>query len=273
MWGVRVFVTLYALAVALLAPAMLFAAGDQTVQSKQTAPPEATTTNAEPAGTEAAAAASAPTTPTYAPAIGASPPAPAAAKPRSPERAARAAKPHVVARAAVADTIADFAFSPPTITVTAGKSVTWHNDGPSQHSATADDHSFDTGVLSKGAEGSHTFDQAGTFSYFCTVHPNMKGTVRVLAASSSGGGSGSSSGNDGGSSSNSTGSSGSSSPGSGSSGSSSSSTGGSSLPSTGLNIAVLVLLGIGLLSCGTGLRLRLAGRENGAKRYSPSSRR
>jgi plastocyanin len=257
MWGLRVFLTLYALAVALLAPALLFAAGDQTVQSKQTPAPEATSTGPAPPGAEAPAPADAPTNPTQAPAISASPPQPTAAKPRSPVPAARTAKPRIVARAAAADTIADFAFSPPAITVTAGESVSWHNDGPSQHSATADDHSFDTGVLSKGESGSHTFDRAGTFSYFCTVHPNMKGTVRVLAASSSGGVSGSSSGSDGGSSSHSTGGSGGASSGSGSSGSAS----GSSLPSTGLDIAVLVALGIGLMCCGAGLRLRFAGRE------------
>jgi plastocyanin len=243
MWGVVVFVTLYVLAVALLAPALLFAAGDQTVQSKQTVPSQATTTSPVPAGAEAAAPAGAPPTPAQAPAISASPPPPAAAKARLPVRAAPRA------RAAAADTIADFAFSPATITVTAGESVTWHNDGPSQHSATADDQSFDTGVLGKGADGSHTFHQAGTFSYFCKVHPNMKGTVKVLAASSSGA-------NNGGSSSNST---------NGSNGTSSGS--GSRLPSTGLDIALLALLGIGLLCCGAGLRLRLA------ERYSPSSRR
>jgi plastocyanin len=264
MWGARVFVALYVLAVALLVPAPLFAAGDQTVESKQTPPPPATTTSTEPAGAEATAPASAPATPTQAPAISASPPPPAAARARSPVRAARRAQPRAVARAAVADTIADFAFSPATITVTAGESVTWHNDGPSQHSATADDQSFDTGVLAKGANGSHTFHQAGTFSYFCSVHPRMKGTVRVLATSSSGG-------NNGGSSSNSTNGSSGSSSGSGSGASSGSSRGGSSLPSTGLDIGLLALLGIGLLCCGTGLRLRVAEREE--RRYSPSSRR
>ena len=48
---------------------------------------------------------------------------------------------------------------------------------PDAHSATANDGSFDTGILSKGGSGSHTFTQAGTFSYICTPHPFMKGTV------------------------------------------------------------------------------------------------
>ena len=80
-------------------------------------------------------------------------------------------------------TIRDFSFSPATVTVEAGDTVTWHNAGPSPHSATADDGSFDTGILSKGESGSHTFTRAGTFTYYCGPHPSMKGTIRVVAAS------------------------------------------------------------------------------------------
>ena len=57
-----------------------------------------------------------------------------------------------------------------------GDTVTWSNNGPTGHSATANDGSFDTGILQKGSSGSHTFSQAGTFSYICTPHPFMKGT-------------------------------------------------------------------------------------------------
>lgn len=75
--------------------------------------------------------------------------------------------------------IEDFEFSPPSVEVGIGTTVTWTNGGSSQHTATATDGSFDSGVLSQGDSFSHTFDTAGTFDYLCTVHPNMKGTISV----------------------------------------------------------------------------------------------
>ncbi len=78
-------------------------------------------------------------------------------------------------------TIADFQFGPSSVTVHVGDTVTWSNSGPSAHTATASDHSFDTGILQKGASGSHTFTQAGTFPYVCSIHPFMHGTIVVLA--------------------------------------------------------------------------------------------
>jgi plastocyanin len=79
-------------------------------------------------------------------------------------------------------TIADFHFTPPSSTVHVGDTITWTNDGPSSHTATARDGSFDTGTLSKGQSASHTFTRAGTFAYVCTIHPFMHGTITVLAA-------------------------------------------------------------------------------------------
>ena len=79
-------------------------------------------------------------------------------------------------------TIADFNFTPGTITVHTGDTITWTNNGPSSHTASARDGSFDTGVLQRGASSSHTFTQAGSFSYYCKIHPLMHGTIVVLAA-------------------------------------------------------------------------------------------
>jgi plastocyanin len=76
-------------------------------------------------------------------------------------------------------TIQNFAFSPATITVKAGDAITWTNQDSVGHSATADDNSFDTGVLSQGQSKAITFSKPGTYSYHCSVHPNMKGTVVV----------------------------------------------------------------------------------------------
>ncbi len=77
-------------------------------------------------------------------------------------------------------TIADFSFTPATITVHVGDTVTWINNGPSAHTATADDGSFNTGVLQKGQSASVTFHRPGTFGYHCAIHPFMHGTVVVL---------------------------------------------------------------------------------------------
>lgn len=80
--------------------------------------------------------------------------------------------------------IADFHFTPAATTVHVGDTVTWANSGPSSHTATARDGSFATGTLARGASASHTFTHAGTFAYFCSIHPFMHGTITVLAASS-----------------------------------------------------------------------------------------
>jgi plastocyanin len=76
-------------------------------------------------------------------------------------------------------TIQGFAFSPATLTVKVGDKVTWTNQDSVGHSATADDNSFDTGVLAQGQSGSITFSKAGTYTYHCSVHPNMKATIIV----------------------------------------------------------------------------------------------
>jgi LPXTG-motif cell wall-anchored protein len=92
---------------------------------------------------------------------------------------------HATAAGGSTVTIRDFAFGPPSITVSAGQTVTWINSGPTAHTATAKDGSFDTGTLRKGASGSHTFTTAGTFSYVCSIHPSMHGTVTVRATGTS----------------------------------------------------------------------------------------
>jgi plastocyanin len=76
-------------------------------------------------------------------------------------------------------TIQNYAFSPATITVKVGDTVTWMNNDSTAHSATADDGSFDTGLFSPGQSKSFTFKKAGTYTYHCSAHPYMKGTVIV----------------------------------------------------------------------------------------------
>lgn len=76
-------------------------------------------------------------------------------------------------------TISNYSFSPATLTIKVGDTVTWTNQDSMSHSATADDKSFDTGLLGQGNAGKITFKKAGTYKYHCSVHPNMRGTIIV----------------------------------------------------------------------------------------------
>jgi len=76
--------------------------------------------------------------------------------------------------------IVEFTYGPDPVTVQAGGKVIWLNQDTAPHTATADDGSFDTGTLERGKLKSETFKQAGTFTYFCEIHPTMHGTVEVV---------------------------------------------------------------------------------------------
>jgi len=75
--------------------------------------------------------------------------------------------------------IVGLAFSPETLTVPAGTTVTWVNSDSMSHTATSDDDVWDSGTLASDAEFSFTLDEAGTFSYFCKIHPSMTGSIVV----------------------------------------------------------------------------------------------
>lgn len=75
--------------------------------------------------------------------------------------------------------IKGFAFNPPTINVPVGASVTWRNEDPAPHTATANDNTFDTGRIESGQEKTVTLATAGTFEYICAIHPRMTGTIVV----------------------------------------------------------------------------------------------
>lgn len=69
----------------------------------------------------------------------------------------------------------DFVFVDEEITVPVGTTVTWLNTGAIDHSATAVDGSFDTGVYGSGGSESFTFETAGTFAYYCILHGTPDG--------------------------------------------------------------------------------------------------
>ena len=79
-------------------------------------------------------------------------------------------------------TISDFQFTPASLTVPVGTKVTWTNNGPSNHTATANGGAFDSGTLAKGQSFSFTFASAGTFAYHCSIHPFMAGSIIVSGA-------------------------------------------------------------------------------------------
>jgi len=80
--------------------------------------------------------------------------------------------------------IADFAFAPATLTITAGDTVTWTNEDAVAHTATGTTAGFDSGLLDQGESFSLTFTTPGTYDYLCTPHPSMTGQLVVLAAAS-----------------------------------------------------------------------------------------
>ncbi|MBI5754140.1 cupredoxin family copper-binding protein [Candidatus Peregrinibacteria bacterium] len=76
--------------------------------------------------------------------------------------------------------IKDFAFAPNAITIKKGTKITWTNYDGAAHTVTGDAAGGpDSDSLNSGGTYSYTFDKAGTFSYYCKFHPNMKATVTV----------------------------------------------------------------------------------------------
>jgi plastocyanin len=75
--------------------------------------------------------------------------------------------------------IQGMAFSPSSITVSSGTTITWTNKDGMDHSVTSNTSIFDSGPISNNGTYSHTFNTAGTFPYHCMVHPDMTGTVTV----------------------------------------------------------------------------------------------
>jgi plastocyanin len=83
--------------------------------------------------------------------------------------------------------MADYAFSPAALTVHVGDTVTWmqHDQAPHDATTTSAPVSFRSPQLSPGQSWSYTFRTPGTYAYYCSVHPDMRATVTVLAAATS----------------------------------------------------------------------------------------
>lgn len=76
-------------------------------------------------------------------------------------------------------TINNFKFDPASVTVKTGTTITWTNQDSTKHTVTSDDGSWTSAELSTGATFSFTFDKAGTYTYHCSIHTSMKGTIIV----------------------------------------------------------------------------------------------
>lgn len=75
--------------------------------------------------------------------------------------------------------IADQKFTPASITIKPGQSVTWTNADNRDHKIVAKDGTWKSDNLRHGDTYTHTFDKAGTYAYACEYRPRMKGTVVV----------------------------------------------------------------------------------------------
>jgi plastocyanin len=78
-----------------------------------------------------------------------------------------------------ASTMTVTAYNPNPVNVTVGTTIRWSNADSIVHTATADGGSFNSGNINGGGSFNFTFPTAGTFTYHCTIHPNMVGTVVV----------------------------------------------------------------------------------------------
>jgi plastocyanin len=69
-------------------------------------------------------------------------------------------------------------FEPETLTVKRGETVVWVNKDPFPHTVTAKG-AFDSHDIAAGKSWKYTARKAGEYAYVCTLHPNMKGTLKV----------------------------------------------------------------------------------------------
>jgi glucose/arabinose dehydrogenase/plastocyanin len=80
--------------------------------------------------------------------------------------------------------LTDTAYQPNPVQISVGDTVTWTNDDSQPHTVTSSEDAtphgrFDSSTMASDATFSHTFMEAGEYQYFCTLHPNMVGTVNV----------------------------------------------------------------------------------------------
>ena len=75
--------------------------------------------------------------------------------------------------------VKNFMFEPATLSASVGDAVTWRFEDAELHTATAVDGQFESRALEDGQTYRFTFRKAGTYRYFCALHPSMKGKIVV----------------------------------------------------------------------------------------------
>jgi plastocyanin len=94
--------------------------------------------------------------------------------------------PSVAQNNVVPVTIDNFVFSPERLTVKVGTSVTWTNHDDIPHTVAAKDRGFKSRVMDTDESFTFTFSTPGEYTYFCSLHPHMTGTIVVEGAAGSG---------------------------------------------------------------------------------------
>lgn len=95
----------------------------------------------------------------------------------APRPAQTARQPEVSTNNAITVNIENFSFNSSSITVKKGATITWINNDSAPHGIKSA--GFNSEILSQGQSFSFTFNEAGTFSYSCSVHPSMTGQIIV----------------------------------------------------------------------------------------------
>jgi plastocyanin len=77
--------------------------------------------------------------------------------------------------------VSNFAFSPNSITIAPGDTVTWTNSDGTTHTVTGNNGSWGSGNLANGGTYTHQFNETGDFAYHCSIHSSMTGVVHVTS--------------------------------------------------------------------------------------------
>jgi len=94
--------------------------------------------------------------------------------------------PSVAQNTVVPVTIDNFVFEPARVTVKAGTTVTWTNRDDIPHTVAAKERLFKSKVMDTDESYSFTFSTPGEYTYFCSLHPHMTGTIVVEGTAGSG---------------------------------------------------------------------------------------
>jgi plastocyanin len=95
------------------------------------------------------------------------------------KQTSKAAVPAALPAAGAEVKIDNFTFTPPSLTVAVGTQVTWTNSDDIPHTVVTEDKTIKSKVLDTDEKFTYTFAKPGAYSYFCSIHPKMKGTIVV----------------------------------------------------------------------------------------------